>query len=156
MQNSNVVVTNMISISGTSAYILFDFGASHSFVTPCFVELVWLVMHLLDKLLEDSSPLGRKIIVDSEVRDFVISFDGHDLITNLMVLDMGEFDVMHGMDWLSICHAIPDCFEKGVCLQLLGHSEFSDLERDSVVRGFCQLLEQRRRFIEVVRHIWLL
>ena len=40
-------------------------------------------------------------ILDSEVRDCAIAFDGHELITNLMILDMEEFNVILGMDWLS-------------------------------------------------------
>ena len=62
-------------------------------------------MHLLDKLLEVFSPLGRKTIVDSEVWDCVISFDRHGLVTDLTTLDMGKFDAILGMDWLSIWHS---------------------------------------------------
>ena len=72
-------------------------------------------MHLLDRLLEISSPFGRKTIINSEVRDCVISFDGYELITNLTLLDMGEFDTILGMDWLSTWHATLDCFAKKIC-----------------------------------------
>ena len=73
------------------------------------------MVYLLDRLLEVFSPLGRKTIVDSEVWDCVISFDRHGLVTDLTTLDMGKFDAILGMDWLSIWHATLDCFTKKVC-----------------------------------------
>ena len=55
----------------------------------------------LDKLLEVSSHLGSKIITDSEVLECVISFGGHELVADLILLNVGEFHVIFGMDWLS-------------------------------------------------------
>ena len=91
----------MLSISGSSAYVLFDTGASHSFITPCFVERSGLELLQLDKLLEVSSPLGSKLLTNSGIQGCVIAFDGHEIIANLILLDVGEFDVILGMDWLS-------------------------------------------------------
>ena len=81
--------------------VLFDTGASHSFITPYFVERSGLELRQLDKLLEVSSPLGSKLLTDSGIQGCVIAFGGHELTADLILLDVGEFDVILGMDWLS-------------------------------------------------------
>ena len=45
----------MLSISGIPAYIFSDIGASHSFISPSFVERTGLVLRQLDKLLEEDA-----------------------------------------------------------------------------------------------------
>lgn len=37
---------------------------------------------------------------------------GRDTTTNLFELDMVDFDVIMGMDWLASCYAIVDCRAK--------------------------------------------
>ena len=51
----------------------------------------------------------------------VIVVDGHELLADLHVLDMDDFDVILGMDWLSSYHAITDCYKKIVKLGLRGN-----------------------------------
>ena len=41
------------------------------------------------------------------------------LVANLIILGMKDFDVILGMDWLSIYRAVMDCFNKTVRLQVL-------------------------------------
>ena len=72
-------------------------------------------MQPLVRLLEVSSLLGAKIVVDFEVWNCVIAFERHELTADLTILDMGEFDVILGMKWLSTWHATLDCFAKRVC-----------------------------------------
>ena len=86
-----------LSIYGTYAYTLC--------VTSYFFEHAGLVVHSLDKLLEISSLLGSKILVDSEVQGCLIAIGEHALRSDLTVLDMGEFDVILDMNWLSTWHA---------------------------------------------------
>lgn len=64
----------------------------------------------------------------------MISFDEHKLAANLILLDVGEFEAILGMDWLSDWHATLDCFSKRVCFQPPGEAEFCyQGERDCVV-----------------------
>ena len=46
-QTSSAAVTGTLSVSGTSAYVLFDSGASHSFITSYFIEHARLVSYPL-------------------------------------------------------------------------------------------------------------
>ena len=98
-------MTDTLSIFGSSAYVLFDTSASHSFITPYFFGISRLVLLPLDKLLEVPSPLGSKIVTELGVKGCVISIDGRELIADLIVLDVGEFDVLLSMNWLATWHA---------------------------------------------------
>ena len=116
-----------------------------SFITPPFVERAGLVLCQLDKVIEVSSPLGSKILTDSGVRGCVISFGGHELVADLILLDVGEFDVILGMEWLSEWHATLDCFAKRVCFRPPGQTEFCyQGERDSVVRSYVSAVRAER------------
>ena len=103
--------------------MLFDTDASMSFITLTFVERAGLVLCQLDKVIKVSSPLGSKVLTDSGVRGCVISFGGHELVADLILLDVGEFDVILGMEWLSEWHSTLDYFAKRVCFRSPGQTE---------------------------------
>ena len=46
------------------AKILFDFGASHSFIVASSVDVLGLEEETLDELLYVSSPLGTRVRID--------------------------------------------------------------------------------------------
>lgn len=51
-------------------------------------------------------------------RDCHIRVEGRDTLANLIILDMIDFDVLMGMDWLSTCYAIVDCHAKIVRFEM--------------------------------------
>ena len=56
-----------------------------------------------------NSPLGTRVSVDQICRDCDLEISGILLTVNLMVIDMSEFDVILGMDWLTAHRVIIDC-----------------------------------------------
>ena len=48
---------------------------------------------------------------------------GQEFLTDLILLDIHDFDVILGMDWLSRHHAIVDCYRKEVRFCRLGEIE---------------------------------
>ena len=46
-----------------------------------------------------------------------------DLLVNLMLLLIHDFDLILGMDWLSLCYAAVECFEKAVVFRMLNKAE---------------------------------
>ena len=54
----------------------------------------------LEESLHVSSPLGTRVRVDKICRDCELEISGTLLTMNLKVIDMSEFDVILGMDWL--------------------------------------------------------
>ncbi|XP_070036810.1 uncharacterized protein [Nicotiana tomentosiformis] len=64
--------------------------------------------------------VGDSIVMDSVYRPCVVTIVGLETRVDLLLLSMGDFDVILGMDWLSPCHAILDCHAKTVALAMLG------------------------------------
>ena len=54
----------------------------------------------------------------------IVSINGVDTLANLLLLEMMDFDVILGMDWLSSCHATVDCHSKAVKFEIADGSSF--------------------------------
>ena len=89
--------------------ILFDSGASHSFITASCVRELGLEVEILEKPLYVSSPLGTRVGVDQICRGCELEISGILLIVDQRVIDMSEFDVILGMDWLMAHRVVIDC-----------------------------------------------
>ena len=59
----------MFLLSRLWAKILFDYGASHSFVASSSVDVLGLEVKTMDEPLHVSSPLGTRVRVDQICRD---------------------------------------------------------------------------------------
>ena len=90
------------------ARILFDFGASHSFIAASCVEELGLKVETLEKPLYVSSPLGTTVSVQLICRNCELEIFGILLTVDLKVMDMSEFDVILGMDWLTAHRVVID------------------------------------------------
>ena len=97
-----------------SSNILFDFGASHSFVAASSVDVLGLEVETLDELLYVSSPLGTRVRIDKISRDSELEISGILLIVDLRVMDISGFDVILGMDWLTAHRIVIDCDSKRI------------------------------------------
>ncbi|XP_070055312.1 uncharacterized protein [Nicotiana tomentosiformis] len=64
-------------------------------------------------------PVGDSIIVDRVYRSCVVTFCGYETRADLLLLDMTDFEVILGMDWLSPYHVILDFQSKTVILAML-------------------------------------
>ena len=81
--------------------ILFDYSASHSFIaTSCLREL-GLEVETLGKSLYVSSPLETRVSMVLICQGCKLKISRILLTVNLRVMDMPEFDVIIGMDWLT-------------------------------------------------------
>ena len=81
--------------------ILFDYGASHSFIAASCVRELGLEVETLEKSLYVSSPLGTRVSVDLICRGCKLEISRILLTMDLRVMDMSEFDVILGMDSLT-------------------------------------------------------
>ena len=67
-----------------------------------------------------TTPLLEQILRNSVFKGFKILIEGVVLKANLIPLEMYDFDIILGMDWLSTHRASMDCFTKKVVFQKLG------------------------------------
>ncbi|KAL4016633.1 hypothetical protein IC575_024285 [Cucumis melo] len=113
-ERAGTVVTGTLLILGHYAFVLFDSGSSHSFISSVFVHHVGLEVEPLGSVLSVSTPSGEVLLSKEKVKACRVEIANHVLDVTLLVLDMQDFDVILGMDWLSANHANIDCFGKEV------------------------------------------
>ena len=101
-------------VSRLWARVLFDSSASHSFIAASCVRELDLEVETLEKTLYVSSPLGTRVNVDIICRGCELEIFGILLTVDLRVMDMSEFDVILGMDWLTAYQVVIDCERKRV------------------------------------------
>ena len=81
--------------------------------TSVVIEL-GLEIESLEKPLYVSSPLGIRVRIEMICRGCKLEISGILLTVDLRVMDMSEFDVILGMDWLPAYRVVIDCERKRV------------------------------------------
>ena len=119
-QASNVVVTGTLTICSMQAVVLFDSGATHSFVSPSFALCLDIRFNVLNSLLTMLTPIGEVYLINRVFLGCEVCIEEEILLIDLVELEILEFDVILGMDWLSAHHAVLDCFNKVVTLSIPG------------------------------------
>jgi hypothetical protein len=114
-QEAQGVVLGEFLASSVLATILFDSGASHSFISSSFVEKHNIPIVLLKAPLLTQTPGGdiKCQLGCSRVR---IILSGIEFLVDLVVPKSKVIDVILGMDWLSQHHGLISCADKVVHL----------------------------------------
>ena len=89
--------------------MLFDSGVSHSFIVASIVIELGLEVEALEKPLYVSSPQGIRARIGMVCRGCELEISEILLTVDLRVMDMSEFDVILGMDWLIAYRVVIDC-----------------------------------------------
>ena len=108
------VIQGMFLLSRLWARVLFDSGASHSFIAASYVNVLGLKVESLEKPLHMSSPLGVRVRIDQICRNYELEIFGILLTMDLRVMDISYFDVILGMDWLMTHRVVIDCERRRV------------------------------------------
>ena len=94
--------------------MLFDSGASHSFIDASVVIELGLEVETLEEPLYVSSPPGIRARIGMICRGCELEISRILLTVDLRVMDMSKFDVILGMDWLTTYRVIIDCERRRV------------------------------------------
>ena len=94
--------------------MLFDSGASHSFIAASVVIELGLEVEALEEPLYVSSPLGIKARIWMICRSFELEISKILLTVDLRVVDMSEFNVILRMDWLTDYRVVINCEHRRV------------------------------------------
>ena len=102
-------------VSSALATVLFDSGASHSFISSSFVEKHNITIVLLKTPLLIRTPRGD-IKCQLGCLRVRINLSGIEFLADLVVLKSKGIDVILGMDWLSLHNGLIGCADKIVHL----------------------------------------
>jgi hypothetical protein len=99
-QEAPDVVIGMFFINDTSVVVMFDYGASHSFISATYVE-----KHNLPIALLRCQMIVRSLGGDMPARQLCpkvnLKIRGVNFVTNLIVMELKGIDIILGMDWLN-------------------------------------------------------
>ncbi|XP_073017461.1 uncharacterized protein [Primulina eburnea] len=119
------VVSGTIFIQQVPAYVLFDCGATHSFMSKRFAKKLGRKPDKLTEPFRIATPTSRAIETDEIYRDCKISISDQTFSADLIQLIMVDFDVILGMDWLARNNAVVDCKGNRVKLRTPDQEEVS-------------------------------
>ncbi|KAH0784113.1 hypothetical protein KY290_003711 [Solanum tuberosum] len=143
-ENSPNVVTGMIKVFAFDVFALLDPGASLSFVTPYVANKFEVLPERLCEPFCVSTPVGDSILAERVYRD-PVSINHKSTMADLVELDMVDFDVILGMDWLHASYASIDCRTRVVKFQFPSEPVLEWSSSSAVPKGrFISYLKARK------------
>nr|GFC18168.1 putative reverse transcriptase domain-containing protein [Tanacetum cinerariifolium] len=112
------VVTGTFLLNNHYATALFDLGTDISFVSTKFSTLINIKPIEIDTSYEVELADGKIVSTNNVLKGCTLNLLNHSFPIDLMVIELGSFDVVIGMDWLSKNDAAILCGEKKVRIPL--------------------------------------
>jgi hypothetical protein len=104
---SEEVLGGMLFLYEYPIIILFDFGASHDFLSLACARKAGLTLYTIQVPYSISTPRGR-VIANRMTRKISLELAGRVLLTALIILKGQGIDVILGMNWIKMHWAILD------------------------------------------------
>ena len=117
-------VAGTLPVFNYLAKVLFDTGASLSFISNVLVECLGLTVTPLAKPLCVTSPLGVSLELDKRCVACPVVISDRVFSADLIVIPDHTYDVILGVDWLCSNHAVIDCFRMVVSFDIPGQPVF--------------------------------
>ncbi|GJZ60433.1 putative ribonuclease H-like domain-containing protein [Tanacetum coccineum] len=127
------VITSTFLLNNRYASILFDIGVDRSFVSTAFCSLIDIIPSALDTKYDVELADEKIIGVDTIIRGCSLNLLNHPFNIDLIPIELGSFDVIIGMDWLSKYHDVIVCDESQVLLKVPRKDNIYSVDQKSVV-----------------------
>ena len=108
-------VIGTFSLNSFTALVLFDTGASHSFISRAFVIKHGLPTETIGKTMKVSSP-GGEMLVNAGCRKLELHIGKYCFPVDLIILESQGLDVILGMDWMTRFEGVIDCANRTIFL----------------------------------------
>ncbi|KAI3771892.1 hypothetical protein L6452_03063 [Arctium lappa] len=140
---STDVVSGTFSLNSVPTRVLFDSGASYSFISELFCQRLAMSMSMLENAVVVEIANGGQVLIRSILKDCILELKGKKFPINLLPMQIGGFDVVVGMDWLSKNQAEIVCSKKMIRLPMAngeatiiyGEGRKSDVAIISVIKA---------------------
>ena len=117
-QEKSEVAIGIFSVNDIPAVILFDYGASHSFISRSFAAQNNFPCPILGKYMLVQTP-GSIIKSNLVCRDMEININGVYFPTSLIIIESEKLDIILGMNWLTKYQVCINCATREVTLASL-------------------------------------
>ncbi|KAI3751218.1 hypothetical protein L2E82_22266 [Cichorium intybus] len=141
------VITGTFSVNSLSTLVLFDSGASHSFVSLEFSKSFSITLETLDNPLEVEIADDKIVRAFNVFRNCNLEVKGVRFNIDLIPIPLRDRRVIIGMDWLSNHEAWIDCKNKQVWVQTPSGGKLiiqGEKRRNNMT--FCSAARVRRHF----------
>ncbi|XP_050907567.1 uncharacterized protein LOC127120991 [Lathyrus oleraceus] len=91
----------MCLIGDKLVLVLYDSGATHSFISTSCAEILGFEIVDLNYKLTITTPSGERMVTCSVCVDCPVILENRRFLVDLVVLPLKDLDVILGMDWLS-------------------------------------------------------
>ena len=90
-----------IHVAGKHTHVLFDSGATHSFVTPKVAARFWDCF-VVDRInVAVLTPADRTLQADQCIKNVPLVIQEKEFVADLLVVPLKGYEVILGIDWLS-------------------------------------------------------
>jgi hypothetical protein len=113
-EHQSTVVESSGTLNHINVKILFDSGATDSFISPSALEKSGLVAYENDDFKQVEMALGEKQVVGPCVDNCIVDLGVCTTRLKVYVTSLGAYDLIIGMDWLASHQALVDCSAKMV------------------------------------------
>ena len=97
----------------------FDLGLTHFFVSISFAGLLGMPLASMDFDFNIATPTKDSVMASRMLRDCLVMIGYREMLVDLVLLDLLDFDVILGIDWLASYNPLVDCFGKRVMFHIL-------------------------------------
>jgi len=111
------VVVGTLLMDNFNVHVLFDPGATHSFIARRIVTKLRKGVEIVQKGFVIGTPMGNMVETNILYVDVGVSLSGYEIEVDLIPLELQDFDIILGMNWLSKYKALIDCYPKTVTFQ---------------------------------------
>ncbi|KAA3466323.1 DNA/RNA polymerases superfamily protein [Gossypium australe] len=111
------VIMGTFTLYDTSVIALIDLGSTHSYICMNLVFSKALPVESTEVVIKVSNPSGKSVIVEKVCKNCPLMFRNNCFPADLMLLSFDEFDIILGMDWLTLHDAIVNCKRKIINLK---------------------------------------
>jgi len=132
---SDGLIQGTCFIVGRGLKVLFDSGATHSFVSSLCVDELGLPVRELHFELLVSTPASGIVSTSVVCAECPLVVEGRRFKVNLICLPLQGLDVILGMDWLAANHILIDCGQKRLV--------FPEVEKSTLVSAHQVMKELR-------------
>jgi hypothetical protein len=113
-EHQSTVVESSGMLNHINVKILFDSGATDSFISPSALEKSGLAAYEHDDFKQVEMASGEKQAVGPSVDNCIVDLGVCTTRLKVYITTLGAYDLIIGMDWLAAHRALVDCFTKRV------------------------------------------
>ena len=118
-------MTGHLTVANSNAYILFDSGATHSFISTAHANQLERAKDRISQTFRTSLPSGDVLVSTHWLHAVLVRVANKELYVDLIILDMYDYEIILGMDFLTKYNATIKCRKKRVTFRHGNGDEFS-------------------------------